>query len=116
MDIDPRQVIGIIVIGAAAGTFVLSYVAAYLIGRGHGRRDAELAQRELAHHAGHERFAAVEGAVSTVAQSMARLADAQRLLVAQQDEMAQRLRRADQAALPQRRPGMGPVPGRDTPA
>lgn len=116
MDIDPRQLIGIIVIGAAAGTFVLSYVAAYLIGRGHGRRDAELAQREQAHLAGHDRVAAVEGAVSTVAQSMARLADAQRLLVAQQDEMAQRLRRADPAALSPRRPGIGPVPGRDTPA
>lgn len=114
MDIDPRQLVGIIVIGAAAGTFVLSYVAAYLIGRGHGRRDAELAQREQAHQAGAERFAAVEGAVSTVAHSLARLADAQRLLTAQQEEMAQRLRRPEPLA--ERRPGLGHFPGRDTPA
>ena len=90
MDLDPRQIVGLIVTAAAAGVFAMSYVAAYLIGRGHGRRDAQLQLRENEHRHSADRLATVEGAVDSIAQSLARLSDAQRLMLAQQEQAARR--------------------------
>lgn len=90
MDLDPRQLVGLIVTAAGAGVFAMSYVAAYLIGRGHGRREAQLQARESEHRVATDRLGAVEGAVESIAQSLARLSDAQRLMLAQQEQAARR--------------------------
>lgn len=90
MDIDVRQLTGFLVLAAGAGVLVMSYVAAYLLGRGHGRRDAILERREVEHRVSTDRLTAVEGAVDSIAQSLSRLSDAQRLMLQQQDQVARR--------------------------
>ena len=90
MDIDVRALSGLLVIGASAAVLAMSYVAAYLLGRGHGRRDAILEQRESQHRLSTDRLQAVEGAVDSIAQSLSRLSDAQRLMLQQQEQAARR--------------------------
>lgn len=90
MDLDPRDLVRLIVMAAGAGVLAMSYVAAYLIGRGHGRRDALLERREAEHRYSTDRLSAVEGAVDSIASSLSRLSDAQRLLLAQQEKVARR--------------------------
>ena len=97
MDLDPRQLIGLVVIAAGAGVLAMSYVAAYLIGRGHGRREALLERREAEHRHSGERLAAVEGAVDSIAQSLSRLSDAQRLMLQQQEQVARRALSAERS-------------------
>lgn len=90
MDFDPRTVMGLIVIAVGGGVLAMSHVAAYLIGRGHGRREAQLERREAEQRHSGARLAAVEGAVDSIAQSLSRLSDAQRLMLAQQEQVARR--------------------------
>ena len=90
MEVDVRQLVGLIVVAAGAGVVIMSYVAAYLVGRGHGRREAQLAMREAEHRLSTDRMSVVEGAVDSIAQSLARVTDAQRLMLAQQDSLVRR--------------------------
>ena len=107
MDHDIRQFVGFIVMGLAAATVLLSYVGAFLAGRGHGRRDAERELRagereqlraEDGPRAQGERLRALELHVEGIARALERLTDAQRLLAAQQDRRASRAA-AEAAAL-----------------
>ena len=116
MDFDPRQLVALLVAGMVAAVGVLSYAAAYLIGRGHGRRIAERERETLRRDHGSDRLQAVEEAVHQISRSMARLTDAQRvLLLAQQQERSGKSGGAADplGALSPRRARM---PGADTPA
>ena len=76
-------VIGLIVTVCGAGVLGLSYFGVYLLGHSRGRREAELDQRVLQHEMidalPGDRAAAIEGALSTMAQAIERLTDAQRV-------------------------------------
>ena len=75
---EPNYGIIIVLIGAlcAAGVLGLSYMGAYLVGHSRGRRDAE---REMMDALPGDRVEAIEGALSTMAQAIERLTDAQRV-------------------------------------
>jgi hypothetical protein len=83
MDFDYGVIIGLIVTACGAGVLGLSYLGVYLMGHSRGRREAELDQRVLQHEMidapPGERAAAIEGALSTMAQAIERLTDAQRV-------------------------------------
>ena len=75
--------IGLIVTVCGAGVLGLSYFGVYLLGHSRGRREAELDQRmlqqEMINAPPGDRAAAIEGALSTMAQAIERLTDAQRV-------------------------------------
>ena len=83
MDFDYGVIIGLIVTVCGAGVLGLSYFGVYLLGHSRGRREAELDQRaieqEMIHALPGDRAAAIEGALSTMAQAIERLTDAQRI-------------------------------------
>ena len=83
MEGDYSMLIGLISVVCGAGVLGLSYLGAYLIGHSRGRREAELDQRVLEREMGHslpdDRTAAIESALSTMAQAIERLTDAQRI-------------------------------------
>jgi hypothetical protein len=75
---EPNYGIIVVLIGAvcASGVLGLSYMGAYFLGHSRGRRDAE---REMLDGLPGDRVEAIEGAVSTMAQAIERLTDAQRV-------------------------------------
>ena len=83
MDFDYGVIIGLIVTTCGAGVLGLSYLGVYLLGHSRGRREAELDQRALEHDLVDalpgDRAAAIESALSTMAQAIERLTDAQRI-------------------------------------
>ena len=83
MDFDYGVVIGLILTVCGTGVLGLSYLGVYLMGHSRGRREAELEQRMIDQDAMHgfpgDRAAAIEGALSTMAQAIERLTDAQRI-------------------------------------
>jgi hypothetical protein len=116
MDFDPRQIVALLAAGMVAAVGALSYAAVYLIGRGHGRRIAERERESSRRQQGSDRLQAVEEAVQQISRSMARLTDAQRvlLLAHQQERSGKPSGAADPlGALSPRR---SRIPGADTPA
>ena len=83
MDIDYGILIGFIVTVCGAGVLGLSYLGVYFMGHSRGRREAELEQRMLDQDVTRalpgDRVVAIEGALSTMAQAIERLTDAQRV-------------------------------------
>jgi hypothetical protein len=82
MNGDYGIVIALIAAVCSAAVLGLSYLGAYFLGHSRGRREAELDQRSLdeeMHGVPGERVAAIEGALSTMAQAIERLTDAQRI-------------------------------------
>ena len=83
MNADYGVIIGLIVTVCGAGVLGLSYLGVYFMGHSRGRREAELDQRVLEREIGHslpdDRTAAIEGALSQMAQAIERLTDAQRV-------------------------------------
>jgi hypothetical protein len=83
MDLDYGVMIGFIVTVCGAGVLGLSYLGVYLLGHSRGRREAELEQRlldqDVARGLPGDRAAAIEGALSSMAQAIERLTDTQRV-------------------------------------
>lgn len=94
-DSDPGAYIALIAVGAGAVVLVMSYLGAYMLGRGHGRRAEQQSTPANDHADAYQRIAAVEVAVNGIGRSVERLMDAQRLLVAQQDHLTRKLGSAD---------------------
>lgn len=67
--------IGLIAAVCSAGVLGLSYLGAYFLGHSRGRREVE---QEMMDALPGDRAAAIEGALSTMAQAIERLTDAQR--------------------------------------
>ena len=109
MDPDYGVIIGLIVTACGAGVLGLSYLGVYLMGHSRGRREAELDQRALEREMGQpftdDRAAAIEGALSTMAQAIERLTDAQRIA------LLDRVRSMSDSPPPAKR-----LPKHDTPA
>ena len=109
MDFDYGVIIGLIVTTCGAGVLGLSYFGVYLLGHSRGRREAELDHRALDHELvgalPGDRAAAIESALSTMAQAIERLTDAQRIAL---------LDRVRTGAEP--RPSSGRTGQRNTPA
>ena len=82
MNGDYGIVIGLIAAVCSAGVLGLSYLGAYFLGHSRGRREAELDLRALdpeMHGVPGDRVAGIERALSTMAQAIERLTDAQRI-------------------------------------
>jgi len=83
VDPDYGVIIGLIVTVCGAGVLGLSYLGVYFMGHSRGRREVEVEQRMLEQDMTHgfpsDRAAAIEGALSTMAQAIERLTDAQRI-------------------------------------
>jgi hypothetical protein len=108
MDIDYGVIIGLIATGSGAVVLALSYVGAFMLGQARGRRDAERERVGDAATVGHaDRLLVVEGAVDSVARAIARLTEAQRIILLEQ---------ARAAEAPQPRPGIASRRANDTPA
>jgi ABC-type protease/lipase transport system fused ATPase/permease subunit len=90
MDFDLRHYLGLIVITAGAVVLGLSYLATYMIGREHGRRQQERSLLTSDTYDASQRIVAVESAMSSLTNSVERLRDAQRLLSAQQDHLSRK--------------------------
>lgn len=99
-----------IVIGVGAGVVVFSYLGAWLLGRGHGRREAEREHREAPPDVRLERISHVERSLESMARSIERLTDQQRLLAVRQ-QRAQAKGASPESSFDPRR-----VQGHDTPA
>ena len=84
MDLDLRLLLPLVVIGAGAAVLGLSYLGVYLLGQTRGRRDAERERRLDAHdepRAGYvDRLMLVEGAIDSMARTVERVTDVQRLM------------------------------------
>ena len=108
MDFDYGVIIGLIVTARGAGVLGLSYLGVYLMGHSRGRREAELDQRVLEREMGHslpdDRTAAIESALSTMAQAIERLTDAQRIA------LLDRVRAASEPRAPGSRAGQHNTP------
>jgi hypothetical protein len=108
MDFNYGVIIGLIITACGAGVLGLSYLGVYLMGHSRGRREAELDQRVLERDLGHslsnDRAAAIEGALSTMAQAIERLTDAQRIA------LLDRVRTASEARAPGSRAGQHNTP------
>jgi hypothetical protein len=106
MEADYSMLIGLISVVCGAGVLGLSYLGAYLIGHSRGRREAEL-DRQIAeqdHHLGDQRNAdAIQLSLSSMAQAIERLTDAQRVAL------------LDRMRVPSE-PRQSRVPRQDTPA
>jgi hypothetical protein len=107
---DIGQYIGLIAVGSGAFVLALSYFGAYLIGRSHGRRQAERSDSHLELIDTTQRLAAMESSMQTLGNSVERLRDAQRLLVAQQDHLSRKV------GLSSDRMGLPSVQGHNTPS
>jgi len=83
MDPNYGIIIGLILTVSGVAVVGLSYLGVYLVGHSRGRHEAELDQRALDREMGQpltdDRAAAIEGALSTMAQAIERLTDAQRI-------------------------------------
>lgn len=109
MDPNYGVIIGLIFTVCGAGVLGLSYLGVYLMGHSRGRREAEPDQRALDRDMDQsltdDRAAAIEGALSTMAQAIERLTDAQRIA------LLVRVRSMSDSPSPARR-----LPKHDTPA
>ena len=110
MDRDVGAFIGLIAVGSGAFVLVLSYLGAYMLGRAHGRRQAERSDSHMELIDTSQRLAVMESSVQTLSNSMERLRDAQRLLVAQQDHLSRKV------GLSSDRMGLPAVQGHNTPS
>ena len=108
---DLGDVIGLIVVGGGAVVVALSYVAAYLIGRSHGRREEQRSPQALELADASQRLASMESAIYGLNSTVERLRDAQRLLVAQQDHLSRKVGLSSE-----RLPAMPPIQGHHTPS
>jgi hypothetical protein len=108
---DLGQFIALIAVGSGAVVLGLSYMAAYMIGRSHGRREEQRSPRALEMADASQRLASMESIVHGLGSSLERLRDAQRLLVAQQDHLSRKVGLTSErsAALP-------PMQGHHTPS
>jgi len=106
MEADYSMLIGLISVVCGAGVLGLSYLGAYLIGHSRGRREAEL-DRQIAEQdsrIGDQRNVdAIQLSLSSMAQAIERLTDAQRVA------LLDRVRVASE-------PRPSRVPRQDTPA
>lgn len=91
MDIDVGQYIALIAVMAGTVVLGLSYIAAYMVGRAHGRRDERRSTETMGLMDADQRLAAMESTVHGINSSVQRLMDAQRLLVAQQDHLSRKV-------------------------
>src|SRR5215208_2297360 len=110
MDRGLGQYMGLIVIGSGAFVLAMSYFGAYLIGRAHGRRQAERSDSHIELIDTSQRLAVMESSVHTLGNSLERLRDSQRLLVAQQDHLSRKV------GLSSDRMGLPGVQGHNTPS
>jgi hypothetical protein len=105
MDGDFSMLIGLISVVSVVGVVGLSYLGAYLIGHSRGRREAELdgqtGDRD-SHLGDQQRIDAIQHSLSSMAQAIERLTDAQRVAL------------LDRVRAPEQRPAR--VPRQDTPA
>jgi hypothetical protein len=104
MEADYSMLIGLISVVCGAGVIGLSYLGAYLIGHSRGRREAEM-DRQIAEQDGQlgdQRADAIQHSLSSMAQAIERLTDAQRVAL------------LDRMRVPEPRPSR--VPRHDTPA
>jgi hypothetical protein len=110
MSRDLGQYIALIAVGSGAIVLGMSYVAAYMIGRSHGRRDEQGSSRALEQADMAQRLASVESAVYGLNSTVERLMDAQRLLVAQQEHLSRKI------GLGERKPSLPAAQGHHTPS
>src|SRR5688572_12659502 len=110
MDHDVGQYIALIAVASGAVVLGLSYVAAYMIGRAHGRRQEMRSTRAVEQMEAAQRIVALEATVNGLGHSMERMMDAQRLLVAQQDHLSRKVGGVD------RNLGFPAIQGNKTPA
>jgi hypothetical protein len=97
---DVGEIIALIAVGSGALVLVLSYVAAYMVGKSHGRREEQRTE-ELTRLDADQRLAKVESSLHGLNSTVERLMDAQRLLVAQQDHLSRKVGlSSDRMALP----------------
>jgi hypothetical protein len=104
MDADYSMLIGLISVLCGVGVIGLSYLGAYLIGHSRGRREAEM-DRQIAEQdvrLGGQGADAIQHSLSSMAQAIERLTDAQRVAL------------LDRMRVPEPRPSR--VPKHDTPA
>ena len=105
MEADYSMLIGLISVVCGAGVIGLSYLGAYLVGHSRGRREAEM-DRQLAEQDSHlgsqQRIDAIQHSLSSMAQAIERLTDAQRVAL------------LDKMRTPEPRPSR--VPRQDTPS
>ena len=105
MEADYSMLIGLISVVCGAGGIGLSYLGAYLVGHSRGRREAEM-DHQLAEQdsqlGGQQRIDAIQHSLSSMAQAIERLTDAQRVAL------------LDRMRAPEPRPSR--VPRQDTPA
>ncbi|MBW8768752.1 MAG: hypothetical protein JF589_03265 [Gemmatimonadetes bacterium] len=105
MEGDYSMLIGLISVVCGAGMIGLSYLGAYLLGHSRGRREAEM-DRQLAEQdsqfVGQQRADAIQHSLSSMAQAIERLTDAQRVAL------------LDRMRAPEPRPSR--APRQDTPA
>ena len=82
MEADYSMLIGLISVVCGAGVIGLSYLGAYLVGHSRGRREAEL-ERQMAEQDPRlgelQRVDAIQHSLSSMAQAIERLTDAQRV-------------------------------------
>lgn len=82
MDGDFSMLIGLISVVSVVGVVGLSYLGAYLVGHSRGRREAEL-ERQIGDRDSHlgdpQRIDAIQHTLSSMAQAIERLTDAQRV-------------------------------------
>lgn len=110
MDRDVGQFIALIAVGSGAVILGLSYIAAYMIGKAHGRREEQRSARAMEQVDTAQRLASVESTVYSLNSTMERLMDAQRLLVAQQEHLSRKI------GLGERNPSLPVAHGRHTPS
>ncbi|HEX7978896.1 MAG TPA: hypothetical protein VF461_09860 [Gemmatimonadaceae bacterium] len=105
MDGDYSMLIGLITVVSGVGVIGLSYLGAYLLGHSRGRREAELDRPGGEHDfrlGDQQRIDAIQLSLSSMAQAIERLTDAQRVAL------------LDRMRVPEPRPSR--VPKHDTPA
>lgn len=109
MEPDYGIIIGLIAAVCTAGVLGLSYLGAYFLGHSRGRRESELDRRaldeEMMRALPDDRAASIEAALSTMAQAIERLTDAQRVA------LLDRVRTMSDSPPPTKR-----LPKHDTPA
>lgn len=107
MEYDFGIIIGLISAVSVAGVLCLSYFGAYMLGHSRARREAELARQadSLERDGLGDHVLAIESAVTSMAQAIERLTDAQRIA------LLERMR-----ASPEQRPVVSRVPQHHTPA
>ncbi len=109
MDRDIGEFIALIAVASGAVVLGLSYLAAYMIGKGHGRREEQRSAQAMDRVDTVQRLATMESTVYSLNSSIERLMDAQRLLVAQQEHLSKKVGLGERKPLPA-------VQGRHTPS